>query len=52
MEKLGVLINSITIVFNNLYSKMHDLYTLAKIGESREKIKFAATKVVDILVRN
>lgn len=44
--------NSIAIVFNNLYSRLCDLYTLAKTGESQGNIKFGATQVENILLQN
>jgi hypothetical protein len=38
------------MVFNNLYSKLQDLFTSTKLETSKDNIEFGVAQVVDILL--
>ncbi len=48
----GVKVNWSIVVFNNLYSRLRDLYTPTKPNTSRDNTEFETPRVVDILFRN
>jgi hypothetical protein len=48
----GIWVNLATMVFNNLYSKLWDLFASTKPRMNRDNTKFNIVQVVDILLRN
>ncbi len=50
--KQGIKVNWATMVFNNLYNMLQDLFTLTKLKANRDNIKFGATQIIDMLFRN
>ncbi len=41
-----------TTVFDNLYNRLRDLFTLTKLSTNRDNIEFRVAQVVDILLQN
>jgi hypothetical protein len=39
-------------VFNNMYSQLHDLFSLTKLGAHKDNMKFNVAQVVNILLWN
>jgi hypothetical protein len=52
LVKWGIKVNWATMVFNNLYSRLWNLFALTKLEANRNNTKFGVAQVVDILLRN
>lgn len=52
LAEQGIWVNSTTMVFNNMYSKLWDLSTSTKLGTNRNNTKFNIIQVVNIQLRN
>jgi hypothetical protein len=52
LAEQGAKVNCFAVVFNNLYSRLRDLFASTKPGASRNNTEFKTTQVVDILLWN
>lgn len=52
LAEQGIWVNSTTMVFNNMYSKLWDLSTSTKLETNRNNTKFNIIQVVNIQLRN
>jgi len=52
LAEQGIKINYVALIFNNLYSRLRDLSTPAKLEANKDNIEFGVTQVVDILLQN
>jgi hypothetical protein len=47
-----VKVNWFVVVFNNFYSRLHDLFAPIRLGKTRDNIEFKFAQVVNILLQN